>query len=302
MKATWQTQEEKGNRFFMRLLVNIALFGGRRAARLLLVFIVGYFYLFATQARVHSRHYLQKVLGRKPSWREIYQHLFTFAQVAVDRIFFLSGRLTCFNFHLHGEQVFSPRQETGAILAVSHFGSFDVMRALAARDVDDSVKVYPVLDIQHNATAMSFLQALDPELASRVIDARTPGPELVLKLNEVINSGGYVGLMADRQFGSARTLPVNFLGDEANFPLTLWELAALLKVPVISCFGVLSGVNRYDIYFEKLGQDFSAISRKERAQAVEQALNIYVQQLQVLVKTYPFNWFNFYDFWQHEAS
>lgn len=302
MTAHWQKQEENGNRFFMRLLIGIALLFGRRAVRLLLPFIVAYFFLVAKSARMHSIKYLRKVLHREPNWRECYRHLFTFAQVSVDRIFFLSKRFSGFDFHLHGEQIFTERQNTGAILAVSHVGSFDVMRALAARDLGDRVEVYPVLDIEHNSKSMSFLQALDPELASRIIDARTPGPELVLKLQEVINQGGYVGLMADRQFGSKRTLPVNFLGELANFPLTTWEVAALLKVPVISCFGLFSSPNRYDIFFQPLEQSFIDASRKDRPRLVELALHNYVEQLQTHVQMHPYNWFNFYDFWQHDAS
>lgn len=302
MTAHWQKQEEKGNRFFMRLLVSIALLFGRKTARLILPFIVAYFFLAAKSVRMHSLKYLNKVLHRQPTWRDCYRHLFTFAQVSVDRIFFLSGRFSDFDLHIHGEQIFAERQNTGGVLAVSHVGSFDVMRALAARNLGDRVKVYPVLDVQHNSMSMSFLQALDPDLASRVIDARIPGPELVLKLQEVIANGGYVGLMADRQFGSNRTLPIHFLGEIANFPLTTWEVAALLNAPVISCFGLFSSPNRYDIFFKPLEQSYIGASRKERPRLVEIALNDYVQQLQTHVQMYPYNWFNFYDFWQHEAS
>jgi predicted LPLAT superfamily acyltransferase len=69
---------------------------------------------------------------------------------------------------------------------------------------------------------------------------------------------------------------------------------------VILILGLYLGGNRYHIIFEPLA-DFSATERSERAAAVEEGVRRYAARLEHYCRRYPYNWFNFLDFWAEES-
>ncbi len=76
-----------------------------------------------------------------------------------------------------------------------------------------------------------------------------------------------------------------------------WLLAAALKIPVVLCMGIYLGGNRYRLIFEPFS-DGIAVPRAQRAAALDDIIEHYVRRVEHYARTYPFNWFNFYDFWQ----
>ncbi|MFX6258530.1 hypothetical protein ABTF80_20975, partial [Acinetobacter baumannii] len=70
--------------------------------------------------------------------------------------------------------------------------------------------------------------------------------------------------------------------------------------PVLFMTGLYRGGNRYDIHFDTIA-DFSATPAAEREAAIEAALSRYVALLERHCRAAPYNWFNFYDFWQAPA-
>jgi predicted LPLAT superfamily acyltransferase len=87
-----------------------------------------------------------------------------------------------------------------------------------------------------------------------------------------------------------------FLGHAAPFPLGMAQMAMVLQVPVVLCFALYRGGNRYDVYLEP----FSApprVKRAERDDVLGAWVRGYVSRLESYVRKAPENWFNFYDFW-----
>jgi predicted LPLAT superfamily acyltransferase len=74
-------------------------------------------------------------------------------------------------------------------------------------------------------------------------------------------------------------------------------MAALLRRPVVFMVGLYLGGNRYTIHFEPLA-DFSDIARGQRDAAVQAAITRYAALLDHYCRKAPYNWFNFFDFWQ----
>jgi predicted LPLAT superfamily acyltransferase len=297
MTKQWQAQHERGNRFGLRLLTWAALHLGRRVIFFLLCFVVSHYFLVATKARKASREFLTRALQRPPTRWENYCHLLTFAIVSIDRIYFLSGREAMFDVRVHGNELFNDFPNRGCFLLTTHLGSFDVIRVMGMGERSQALPVNIVLDVQHNANALQLLQSLDPELASGVIDARTAPAALALRLSEAIAAGKLVGIMADRCTKGDRIVPLNFLGEPAHFPQGVWQLASILQAPVIMCFGLYKGRNRYDLHFELISEQLGS-SRKDRGEAIAAGMFAYVNRIEELARENPFNWFNFYDFWQ----
>ncbi|MGN0922180.1 MAG: hypothetical protein ACI4NJ_10700 [Cellvibrio sp.] len=295
MSASWQAQPEKGAAFARRLLVFIALAAGRRVTGLLLRVIIFYYTLTAASARRASKAYLARVLDRTPGFFDVYQHFLTFAVVSLDRFYFLNNRFEQFDLAFHDTEVFD-QVENGGILITAHVGSFDALRAMAR--THRSFRIRLLIDVAHNAHMMQLLKETDPDLAADVIDARMSAPELAVAIQSAVEAGHYVGIMGDRLTQSDRAYTAEFLGSPTQFPEGLWQIAAMLKCPVIACLGLYSKPNRYDLYFKLISHNLG-VSRKDRALAITQGQALYLEFLSHWVKRNPNNWFNFYDFWQH---
>ncbi|MEP6998784.1 MAG: acyl-CoA synthetase, partial [Betaproteobacteria bacterium] len=89
-------------------------------------------------------------------------------------------------------------------------------------------------------------------------------------------------------------------GEPAALPSGPFRMAAMLRQPVIFMAGLYLGENRYRIHFEAL-HDFSAIPAEERDAALHAAVQRFAAGLEQHCRAAPYNWFNFYDFWQAPA-
>jgi predicted LPLAT superfamily acyltransferase len=74
-----------------------------------------------------------------------------------------------------------------------------------------------------------------------------------------------------------------------------------MKVPVVLCFGLYRGGNRYDLHFELFAHSLE-IERRQREASLRDVIQRYADRLAHYARTAPYNWFNFYDFWQPGAS
>jgi len=294
----WTTQRERGSPVALRLIRWIALHLGRGVARALLLPITLYFFLTSPVTRTASRQFLGRALARKPTWRDVFRHHHCFAATILDRVFLLAGRFGAFDLRVAGADVLLSRVQSGqgCILLGSHLGSFEVLRATGVTEQRLPIRV--LMHADHNATIVRALNAINPEVARTVIDLGRP--DAMLQVRDALAGGEVVGMLGDRVDGSARTARVAFFGAEAEFPLGPFLLASVLRVPVILFFGLYRGGCRYDLHFELLAETVTA-ERATRAAELGRWVERYAARLEHHARSAPFNWFNFYDFWQDAA-
>src|SRR3546814_7556407 len=78
-------------------------------------------------------------------------------------------------------------------------------------------------------------------------------------------------------------------------------IAAVLKLPVSLAFGLYRGGNRYDLVFETFEDQGLDLPRAQRATRMAALIQRYAARLEHHARQAPYNWFNFYDFWNaHE--
>lgn len=301
MNHHWTERPEGGGRFALWLIRSIGLYGGRPVARLLLYPITLYFLLVRGPERRASRAYLARVFGRPATLVEVARHIHCFAATILDRVFMLAGRDGTLDIHNHGLDELHAAMDAGrgVLLFGSHHGSFEALRALSQTRPDVRVRV--VLDKGQSPALTCLLDALNPGIASTVIDARMSGTAIVLAIGEAAEEGALIGLLADRARRGEVSLSVPFLGSPAPFPTAPALIAAALKIPVVLCFGLYRGGRRYDLHFEQFA-DTLEIPRRQRAAALERILARYALRLEHHVRLAPYNWFNFFDFWQTDGD
>ena len=297
--ASWTQQQERGSVFLLRLMAWLGLHLGRRVARWLLPPICLYFLLFAPRARRASLNYLGRALGRPASWRDGLRHIHTFASTILDRIYLLNERLDLFDLHIHQEElVLRPSASgEGRLMLGAHMGSFESVRAVGHHHPD--APPVALLMYEANAQKMSRLMAAINPAASQEIIALGEF-DAMLQVQTRLSQGAIIGMLADRTFQDNDVAWLPFLGTPAPFPLGAFRLAALLRRPLLLMLGIYRGGRRYDIHFELLF-DFSQPGLHRR-EAVNQALAHYVARLEHYCRSYPYNWFNFYDFWRSDLA
>jgi len=301
VKQQWLERPEAGSVFGYRLITTFARLCGRTAARLVLFPITAFFMLRRGPERRASREYLQRVLGRKPALTDVAKQFYYFASILLDRVFLLSESFKRFDVRVHGLETLRSQwaKKQGVLVFGSHLGSFDALRVLSQYRKD--VKVRVVLDTEHNASLTRFLNAFNPELARSIINARQDGAVTALAIKEALDEGALVTLLVDRARPDNQVSNVNFLGESAPFPTGPWQLAAALKVPVVLCFGLYCGGNRYDLHFEPFA-DSIRVERADREASLKAIVQRYADRLAHYTHSAPYNWFNFYDFWNRNSS
>lgn len=293
--AEWVRRPERSNMTMLRVMTWISLRLGRRAGRVVLHLIAGYFLLFAPASRAGSRAYLARILGRPVLWTDIYRHFFWFASTIHDRIYLLNQRFDLFDIRLHGEPLLREALAggQGLFLIGAHVGSFEAIRALGRSHA--GLKVAMAMYEEHGRKVNDTLAAINPAAQQDVIGLGRI--DSMLKINEYLEQGALVGMLADRTLGGDATREVTLLGERAQLPLGPFRMAAIARRPVIFMVGLYLGGNRYEIHFEKLA-DFSATPREQRQAEIDRAIARYAVLLEHYCRRAPYNWFNFFNFWE----
>ena len=290
----WTALPERGTPTSVRLIAWIALNIGRPVARLLLYPITLYFVLIAASARRVSYEYLKRVRSRPVHWWHVFRHFYYFAATILDRVYLLRGAFQHFDIALHGQELLHRKIESGngCILLGSHLGSFEALRAIGVTQEDFPLKV--LMDTAHNRNITRFFDALNPKIASTVIEPDRP--DTLLRVKESLDAGCVIGMLGDRVSGGDRTTHCRFLGAPATFPAGPILLAAMMHCPVILFFGLYRGGNRYEIHFEHFADEV-ILNRDRRVEEIQNWTQRYAVRLEHYARLAPYNWFNFYPFW-----
>lgn len=83
-----------------------------------------------------------------------------------------------------------------------------------------------------------------------------------------------------------KSVRCEFLGAEASFPTSPFQLAATMQCPIILMFGLYRGGNRYDLYFERLTERITATERR-RPDCFQAWVQRYVHRLEYYVRKAP---------------
>jgi predicted LPLAT superfamily acyltransferase len=294
--ATANRRPEAGGRFAIWLIREAARRCGRGFVRPFLYPITLYFFLRRRVERRASAAFLARVRGRPAGAAAVLRHIHAFASAVLDRVFLLTRGFDRFDIRLHGYDRLQQQlaRGRGVLLLSAHLGSFEALSVLKQERPQLALKV--VMDSQQTRDYNDLLYALNADVSGQIIDVGTDPGEFALQLQAVAQQGGVIGLLGDRIRGGEAALTANFLGAPARFPVAPYLIAAMLGLPIVLGFGIYAGANRYDLHFEVFAENVQ-IPRRERAARLREWTQRYADRLEHYARMAPYNWFNFYDFW-----
>jgi predicted LPLAT superfamily acyltransferase len=292
---TWLRCPEIGPTLAIRVIVWIALRLGRSAARVMLYPICAYFVLFSGRSRAASVAYLSRVLASRPRTADVMRHYLSFASCVLDRVFFLNDQAGLFDIVIHGEEVVSDilREGIGCLLLGAHHGSFEALRTVGRQQPD--LRVGLVMYEENARKIGAVLNAINPALALDIIALGKASS--MIEIKDRIGRGDFIGMLADRTLAEDEKVRLDFLAAPAAFPTGPFRMAALLKRPVVLMFGIYRGGRRYEIFFERLANSAEGSTGSDSAWQAS-LMRRYVGRLEYYCRLAPYNWFNFYDFWE----
>lgn len=294
MSNVWVGQRDRGSATLIKAMAFVSLRLGRSVGRALLYPICAYFVTFAPTARRASRAYLTAALGRPASLRDIFHHIHLHASVLLDRLFIMTTGTQRFQLRLHGVELVESciNAKQGCILLGAHFGSFEILRALA----DEHAA--PVKVMMHMGNSRKFnqvLATLNPSFADAIIPL--DHPTSLIAAGQFVRQGGIVAILGDRTIGDEKTADAMFFGRTARFPVGPMLLGAVLRVPVILFFGIHEDDGSYSIHFESFADPPPSRADTRDLEKVSQWVARYAGRLEHHCRQSPLNWFNFFDFW-----
>ena len=286
-----------------------------------LAFPVGFFYfLFSKKAKAESRRFLQRIApfiedpGVAKKCRSRFgslRHIIAFSLALVEKLQTWGNRFSLKNVHYQDDDIQELIRDLeagkGVILAFSHLGNAELLRGLLSfgqTRVSRKIPFTAILDMKVNAHFSRILKELNPQSDMDVICAEDIGPHTMVLLEEKIDGGGMILFTGDRTSVDGKNLMIPFLGKEAPFPSGIFYMAVLVNAPVYFIFALrrknLSLKTEYDMHVHKSPLSFDC-TRKERLKRSSLLADSFATLLEGYCKEQPFQWYNFFDFWQEGA-
>jgi predicted LPLAT superfamily acyltransferase len=303
----WASVAERGAYWGLGILALLYRVVGRYGCMVAVFPIALYFNLTSPAQRRASREFLRRAYQAKgvdynPGWLATFKHSFGFARKTVDTFAAWLGGIEPATIVAADKRAPDRVAESGQgiLLIVSHFGNIEISRAL----LDDAQRAR-IKILVHTVHAENFARVLRqfrPEAMADTIQVTEMNPGTMFVLKEAIERGHWVAIAGDRTpvRGDERISIAPFFGHDAPFPQGPYVLAHLLECPVYLMFCIRQdGV--YRLHFEMFAERIK-LPRREKQAAIGEWAARYAERLETFCLIDPFQWYNFYDFWQTPHS
>ena len=267
---------------------------GLSFAYFLLSFVVIYFVLASGKAFRAIFNFYHQVMkyGRVKSFFSIYRNYYLFGQILLDKVAMLAGFRQKFTFDFEGEE-FLRQMQDGGVLISAHVGNWEIAGQLLNR-LEKRINII-LFDAEHRQIK-GYLTDVLSERNVNFIVIRDDYSHL-LEIKTALSNKEIIAMHGDRFIEGNKTVELGFLGIPALFPIGPVNLAAKFRVPVSFVFAVKERSSHYHFYATPLHQVSFTANLRQREENIREALVIYTRKFEEIVRKYPLQWFNYYDFW-----
>lgn len=253
--------------------------------------VVLYYFLFAKNVRVALKDYY-KHLNIPFSNRNFFNHLFNYAIATSDR-FISKAHPENYHFINKNREQLLSEVKNGSILLSNHFGGWAVAsNYFSASDVKINVVMNEAM-IQ-NAKEFEAMINKKNEACVNIIDLSKGNIATSISIGTALLNNESVAFMGDRALNEKYEYPMPFFNDTANFNKNPFLFAYKTQKPIMVIFVVYQTVKTYEMIFEKIELDYTL----NENDAIHKGIEQYVHIVSNMLLNHPFQWFNFYNFWE----
>jgi predicted LPLAT superfamily acyltransferase len=291
--SSWEGKS-KGNKTGYQIFLWVLKRFGVGPAYFLLRFVVLYYFLFSWRAsrQIYSLYHHRLGYGRMRSVFKLYRNYYLLGQSIIDKVVVMSGIKNKFTYDFDGEENLRHivAQQKGGLLLSAHIGNWDIAGHLFKR-LDTIINI--VIFDGEQEKIKEWMNSVTGKKSVKFIIIKNDLSH-IYQVSDALENNELVCMHADRFLEGNKTFTANFLGEKARFPMGPFALASGFKVPVSYVFAVKESSRHYHFFASSIKDH--ANTNKEIM--MQEMLNDFIKEMEVKVKQYPEQWFNYYNFWK----
>ena len=290
--SLWEGKS-KGNKAGYQIFVWILKNFGVKPAYVVLWFVAFYFFLFSGKSsrHIYSLYHTKLGYSRLSSILKLYKNYYLLGQGIIDKVVVMSGIKNNFTYDFDGEENLREiaSLQKGGILLSAHIGNWDIAGHLLKRI---ETKIHIVMFDGEHKQIKEYLATVTGEKSINIIFIKNDLSH-IFQISEAFKNNELVCIHADRFMEGNKTLATDFLGETARFPMGPFVLAAKFKVPVSFVFAVKESSLHYHLFAGKI-KNYDHLKKDE---VMKELLKDFASEMEIKLKDYPEQWFNYYNFW-----
>lgn len=285
------TGKSRGGSTGYRLFNIFLKYGGLRGAYFVLKFVALYFMASAPVSVKSMYFYFRKAhnYSRIKSVWSIYLNFVSLGETIIDKMAVLMGMSDRFSFNFEDEPVLrkSVESKEGCLMISAHVGNWQVAQAFLHRFNKNKVNIV-MLDVENERIKQFIKNSMGGENVKILL--MNKGMDYLLDLVKAFKNKEVVCLHGDRFIEGSRIAGADFFSMKADMPLGPFALAVKFKVPASFTFVMKTGRRNYSFYATEAKVYFNEA----------EMMTDYVKSLEKILKKYPLQWYNYYQFWKVE--
>ena len=283
----------KGNKSGYKIFVWVLKNFGVLPGYFLLRFVSFYFFLFSYKSSRQMYNLYRYKLGysRMASVFKIYRNYYLLGQSIIDKVVVMSGIKNKFTYNFDGEENLREiaSLKKGGMLLSAHIGNWDIAGHLLKR-LETRINI--VMFDGEQEQIKEYLASVTGKKSMNIIFIKNDLSH-IFEISEAFRNNELVCMHADRFVEGNKTMSTDFLGQQARFPIGPFVLASRFKVPVSYVFAVKESNLHYHLFASKIKN----YDQPDKGTMMQEMLSEFSKEMQVKVKQYPEQWFNYYNFW-----
>lgn len=311
-KEHWSQMHEAGTLVGMRFLYFAYRVFGMGFFSLIMYPVALYFVLFRSVQRKASLQFLQahylkypQYWSRKPNYFHVLLHFKAFAEVILDKLLGWLVEIDESEFILTDQKLVETllADTRGQLIVGSHFGNLEFCRGFMQRYKSKVINI--LLYDKHAGNFVKMMQKENPDSRLNVFQVDEFDVTTIMMLKEKVDQGEWVFIAGDRipLSGLQRTVEVEFYGQKAPLPIGPYMLAKALACPVKYMFSYRQKNQGNRVVFDVTPVcDKVVLSRKDKLNDIKGYAQLFASKLEEHSGHAPYQWFNFYDFWEPEGE
>lgn len=297
MKNWYQIHEQSAGKYRLELLWWVYKIFGIRFLKIVLWPTIAVIYLFAKNARKHSKQYI-KILNEYQEKNNLSKskfstlsHIYSFASAAVDKMSAACDKKRKIKFSVYRNNDWDEFNKyldsnTGVFLICSHVGNIE---AFSAFPNSQNKKMHAFMQISQNSIFHDFVTRHNKNKNTTIYPTEDINMAIASEMYDNLQNGDLVMMAGDRTSPNTplRFEQTSFLGQYCRFPVGTFKFARAQSHPIFAICLMNIKKERYAIYIKQIN-----------ASTIKEMVDEYAKFLEKMVILYPKQWFNFFDFFE----